>query len=375
MRASRLTFMTLSALMAVCLPSAAVTIHVPEDQPTIQAGIDAASSGDTVLVASGTYYEHAIQLRPLVTLLSESGPQATIIDAQYAGDGVIGADGAIVAGFTIKSSGGLNSAGVSCYETTMQILDNIVADHQRTAIWVRYSASEIRGNEIHVDPVVHFASDGIRTWGGSPVIIENSIYATDPNGNSDAIYLGYPSSDEPPGTLVQSNILYGRVWISGGGATGPTQVRENLIVIENGFSSAINIASSYDQTLVSNNTLIGGGGLYVQGGSVVDVTDNVIAYANVGIQVWSGDVSLSCNDLWENGTDYMYIEPGPDDFSDDPLFCLDENLDEPYTLHEGSPCLPENSPCGELVGAFGIGCDPVTPVEDASWGAIKAMYR
>ena len=38
--------------------SLATIINVPEDQPTMQAGIDIANEGDTVLVHPGTYFEY-----------------------------------------------------------------------------------------------------------------------------------------------------------------------------------------------------------------------------------------------------------------------------------------------------------------------------
>ena len=56
MEASRFTLLAISALVAIGLPAAAATIHLPDDQHTIQAGVDAASVGDTVLVACSDYY-------------------------------------------------------------------------------------------------------------------------------------------------------------------------------------------------------------------------------------------------------------------------------------------------------------------------------
>ena len=105
----------------------------------------------------------------------------------------------------------------------------------------------------------------------------------------------------------------------------------------------------------------------------------------------------------------------------DPLFCDPTDcglpVEEDWSLDARSPCLPEQSPCGELIGALGPGCgtsiptgaccfpdrlcavlseeecdelagtyqgdyvlcepDPCVPisVETVTWGRIKARYR
>jgi polygalacturonase len=75
------------ATISVCLLSAtfsqaATTIHVPADQPTIQSGINAASNGDTVLVAPGTYKENINFSGKAITLKSSGGARVTIIDGE-----------------------------------------------------------------------------------------------------------------------------------------------------------------------------------------------------------------------------------------------------------------------------------------------------
>ena len=55
------------------------TINVPADQANIQAAIDIAVSGDTVLVAAGTYPEN-LTIGQEITLLSSAGAALTIID-------------------------------------------------------------------------------------------------------------------------------------------------------------------------------------------------------------------------------------------------------------------------------------------------------
>src|SRR3972149_6102651 len=58
-----------------------LTLTVPTDYSTIQAAINAAFPGDTVLVLAGTYTEN-ITINKAITLTSDAGPGATIIDGR-----------------------------------------------------------------------------------------------------------------------------------------------------------------------------------------------------------------------------------------------------------------------------------------------------
>jgi parallel beta-helix repeat protein len=116
-------------------PVSAATWRVPLDAPTIQAGIDLASSGDTVLVACGTYYEHDIRMRSGVCLRSETGEAGCVtIDAQQQ-DRVIYcrfvANTTRIEGFTI--TGGLpphsmevrgDGAGLYCVDNSRPRVSN-----------------------------------------------------------------------------------------------------------------------------------------------------------------------------------------------------------------------------------------------------------
>ena len=64
-----------------------------------------------------------------------------------------------------------------------------------------------------------------------------------------------------------------------------------------------------------------------------------------------------------------------DNLFTDPLWCNVENND--FDVCSNSPSLPEHNPWGVTVGAsVVIGCgECVTPVEQESWGSIKALFR
>ena len=122
-----------AALTASTAAHAQTTWHVPEDVSTIQEAIDVAVSGDTILVAPGTYYENLDIQGEVLTLRSLHGPRVTIVDGQEL-DSVVkfsgGANG-VLDGFTLRHGyADFGGGGINSYQSSPAILNCIVRENE-----------------------------------------------------------------------------------------------------------------------------------------------------------------------------------------------------------------------------------------------------
>src|SRR5260370_26647556 len=115
----------------------------PGSQPTVQAGINAAKNGDTVLVGPGTYVENINFNGKAITLTSSSGPAVTIIDGNHNGTVVTfnhsETASSVLSGFTIQNgfqSGGFG-AGITITSASPTISANVITEnHAAVAIGI-----------------------------------------------------------------------------------------------------------------------------------------------------------------------------------------------------------------------------------------------
>lgn len=108
--------------LGICVASYATVINVPGTQSTIQAGLNAASSGDTVLVATGTYNENITwPATNGITLLAAGDSTNTFIDGSATNRVMSFTSGAIdtnsvVKGFTLRNGlSNSNPTGAGVY--------------------------------------------------------------------------------------------------------------------------------------------------------------------------------------------------------------------------------------------------------------------
>ncbi len=390
-----LTWAFLIALGFPGTPAWAATRHVPEQYPTIQAGINAAVSGDTVLVAPGTYGgsgNREIELRGKdIVVRSSGGRSVTIIDCGLVGRGFYIHESepstTRVEGFTIWNGfvgyGApdlARGAGIFCSLTSAAIVD----------CRIEHCRSQLEGGGLYtlvydglVERCVFFDNYALSTGGGiyceyGQEQIRDCTFMENGSLEGGGLYLTGGSQKRLVGCTVAGNYSYGG---GGGGISSTTHlILERCIVWDN--------CSTGD-----------------------------------GDEIWCGYADFHCSDIDRAGVESnVEVTYDPNCIDTDPMFCAGLACGAlgqgDWTLQESSPCLPQFSPCGELIGSLDAGCAPGTPtgaccfvlwytcqvtsehacevqhgnylgdgvlcdpdpcgptaVEKTSWGRIKAAYR
>jgi len=209
-------------------PAVAGTIHVPGDQPTIQAGIDAAFPGDVVLVAPGTYVGPGNKNLTFdgkdIEVSGAGGPDVTIIDCE--GDGRAFflmtplSSAARVSGFTIRhgaggpiDEGNLGGGAIAVLFCS-PIIDDCVFEGNEArgdlttggggAIVFHGASSTVTACRFTGNTVIGaLASGGAIATHGSSLIVEDGQFAanTAPNEGGAIVSIEFLSVAPPEGWL------------------------------------------------------------------------------------------------------------------------------------------------------------------------------
>ena len=277
----------------------------------IQAAIDAAASGDEVLVAPGIYYlEHSAVTIPAGKTLTLRSTQsrAAIIDAQgHSSCMLVQSANSTVDGFILRNGsyvghggGGVN-VGTNCL-----VRDCLVTGNEATSGGGIHASAGARVEDCLVLSNRANSGGGVLVMGGA--LVQGGVVAsnTAPQGGGIEIYEAGTVAD----CLIEGNTASsmggGLVFYSG--TTGLVRncvIRNNTVTNESGEGGGIHIqyAGTVSNCWISGNSVTGtngnGGGVFMsnQGGSVSGRLVNVVIHGN-----WAGGRGGGVYSVGPNGT-------------------------------------------------------------------------
>lgn len=320
----------------------AAVIHIPADQPTIQAGIDVAVSGDTVLVSPGIYTE-TISFNGfdivLGSLFLTTGDTAfigsTVIDADSSGSCVSLSNGessaARLCGLTLTNGfsqldfgGGINCIGAS------PRLDHLRIHHCSAQFGGgMYSAASgsVVSEVLVEDNQAFYGSGGGFYLDESPLNIENSIFRNNSGGHGGGIHCSQSNVTLTNVQLIDNTAGFGgglSCWYNSNGVLNNVIITGNTAQVSGGgLNCRFSSAPDLNHVLISNNSASYGGGVNFVGegcDAVLDyvtIVDNYASTSGGGIQC--GDqaephfsnltVSRNTADFWGDGLYNYHADP------------------------------------------------------------------
>ena len=348
---------------------AAAELLVPSAHPTIQGAIEAASAGDTVVVAPGTYHEHLDFLGKAIEVRSSGGPAATTIDGDstshvvrfHSGEGRT----SILRGFTITHglvAVTIVGGGVSIESASPTIVGNVVTGndagaHNGGGIGVAEGSPLIKDNQIvgnDAGGLGNGAGGGIFAV-GSAEIVHNTIGGNSAGRGGGAFLAG-------PVLFTDNRVERNQAGAHGGGGVGLGSGRPRVVqnVIEGNSASvsgggvAWTATSLVDPPEILNNTMIdnaapSGSAIAGADGRAVVVNNVVVGAAAASTVACSGtSVQLAVfrhNNVYRGGAAPYAGCPDPTgtngNISADPAFQEDggtiATANLLYHLQPGSP--------------------------------------
>lgn len=243
----------LMGLFVLLSVSYAATYYVHPDSVlnSIQAAIDGCVHGDSILVGPGTYVENINFKGMAIVVVSEYGPDTTIIDGSSpahpdtssavlfaSGEG----NGSVLDGFTVTggtgtaSSWGRLGGGICCINVSSPIIINNVVKNNSSDYAGGIECEEncdasISNNEVTMN-LANEAGGGIEFYYASPMITYNYIH------DNTALYGGGISCGFGGGTIMHNQITGNTATIRGGGiwfGENTTTLVESCIVAYNDF--------------------------------------------------------------------------------------------------------------------------------------------